>query len=46
MDPRRGEYHGAGVTVAEEAVMRLDLGDKIEPMPGYKADDCYFWQTH
>ena len=38
--------NGAGVKVAEEAVMRLDLGDKIGPMPGYKADDCYFWQTH
>lgn len=36
----------AGEVAAERAVMRLDLGDKLGPVPGYKADDCYFWQTH
>lgn len=43
------EYVSAGSTgesVAEEVVMRLDLGDKLKSMQGYKADDCYFWQTH
>lgn len=34
---------GEGVA---EVVMRLDLGDMLQSIKGYKEDDCYFWQTH
>lgn len=43
------EYVVAGAVgeqVAKEVVMRLDLGDRLQSITGYKADDCYFWQTH
>jgi para-nitrobenzyl esterase len=33
-------------TEVTEVVMRLDLGEKLRPVPRYKADECYFWQTH
>lgn len=43
------EYVPAGSTrntATKESVMRLDLGDKLGVIVGYKADDCYFWHTH
>ena len=43
-----GSAEGAGAKAAEgsEAVMRLDLGEKLAPKANYKFEDCYFWQTH
>ena len=28
------------------SVLRMDLGERMAVHENYKADDCYFWQTH
>jgi hypothetical protein len=37
---------GGNASSADGMVLRMDLGARLGAHAGYKAADCYFWQTH